>query len=183
MVILNLRNLFVPLLALIPLLFLSCTFAPEGITPVSGFEVDRYLGTWYEIARFDHRFERGLTDVTATYALREDGGVEVINRGYDTEESEWKEARGKAFFTGDPSVGQLKVTFFWPFYGGYNIIELDREDYGWALVCGPKMTYLWILARTPSLDGNILNRLIARARELGFDTDRLLYVSHEQDTL
>ncbi|MDD5209813.1 MAG: lipocalin family protein [Elusimicrobiales bacterium] len=153
----------------------GCATAPKGLVPVSGFEVQRYLGTWHEIARLDHSFERGLTGVTAEYSMREDGGVKVLNRGYKAADGKWKEAEGRAYFTGDKSVGQLKVSFFRPFYGGYNIIELDREAYGYALVAGPSTSYLWILARKPELSPEILKRLTGKAKELGFDTDKLIY--------
>jgi apolipoprotein D and lipocalin family protein len=151
------------------------TGVPDGVEPVTGFELDRYLGKWHEIARLDHRFERGLSQVTAEYSMREDGGVRVLNRGYDAAKGEWKQAEGRAYFNGDRSVGSLKVSFFRPFYGGYNIIELDREGYSWSLVCGPDRSYLWILARTPELDPATLERLRARAAELGFDTEKLIY--------
>lgn len=151
------------------------TGAPDGVEPVTGFELDRYLGKWHEIARLDHRFERGLSRVTAEYSLRPDGGVRVLNRGYDAAKDKWKEAEGRAYFNGDPSVGSLRVSFFRPFYGGYNVVELDREGYSWALVCGPDRSYLWILARTPELDAATVDRLKARAAELGFEADKLLF--------
>ncbi len=160
--------------ALIAALLGGCATAPKGLVPVSGFEVKRYLGTWHEIARLDHSFERGLTGVTAEYSLREDGGVKVMNRGYKASAGKWKEAEGRAYFTGEKSVGQLKVSFFRPFYGGYNIIELDREAYSYALVAGPSKSYLWILARKPELSPEILQPLVGRAKELGFDTDKLI---------
>lgn len=164
------------LLAALALGLCGCaTGAPEGVEPVTGFELDRYLGKWHEIARLDHRFERGLSKVSAEYSMRADGGVRVLNRGYNGEKEEWKEAEGRAYFTGDASVGSLKVSFFGPFYGGYNIIELDREGYSWSLVCGPDRSYLWILARTPELESATLERLKARAAELGFDTEKLIY--------
>ena len=159
------------------LLCAGCTGAPDGVQPVSGFELDRYLGTWYEIARLDHRFERGLTDVTATYSMRDDGGVKVVNRGYRSDEAEWDEAIGKAYFVGDADIGQLKVSFFGPFYGGYNIVELD-QNYQYALVVGPNRDYLWILARSPKLDEAIVNALVERAESLEFATDELIFVSH-----
>ncbi len=170
---------FPNLLLFLSLFIVACAYGPKGITPVSGFDLDRYLGTWYEIARFDHRFERELVNVTAQYNFRKDGGVEVVNRGYDPTARTWKETRGKAYFTSSPDTGQLKVTFFWPFYGGYNIIELDREQYSYALVCGPDKSYLWILARNPKLEPDILQMLVGRARELGFDTDKLIYVRQD----
>jgi apolipoprotein D and lipocalin family protein len=158
-------------------LLASCAGAPAGVEPVSGFEVQRYLGTWYEIARLDHRFERGLERITATYELREDGGLEVVNSGYDIAKGERREAVGKAYFTGAPDVGQLKVSFFGPFYGGYNIIDLD-EDYRWAMISGPSTSYLWILSRDPGLPPEIQERLVAKARSLGFDTGQLIFVRH-----
>ena len=157
----------------------GCTGKPDNVKPVSGFELDRYLGTWYEIARLDHRFERGLTNITADYSLRDDGGVKVINRGYNAEDQEWDEAEGKAYFVGDEDVGQLKVSFFGPFYGGYNVIELDKEGYQYSMVAGPDRSYLWILSRSPDLDDAVLNRLIAKAGELGFPIGELIMVDHD----
>jgi apolipoprotein D and lipocalin family protein len=147
---------------------------------VTGFELNRYLGQWYEVARLDHSFERGLSNVTASYSLRPDGGIEVINRGYDLEKQRWREARGKAYFVGDPTIGQLKVSFFGPFYGGYNIIALDRTDYTYALICGPNRRYLWVLARSSNLNPTVLNSLLERARELGFAIDELIYPAHDR---
>ena len=160
------------------LIIAGCTGAPDGVDVVDGFELDRYLGTWYEIARLDHRFERGLSNVTAEYSLRDDGGVAVLNRGYRADKGEWDEASGKAYFIGDADVGQLKVSFFGPFYGGYNIIELDKDDYRYSLVAGPDRSYLWLLARSPDLDEATVERLVAKAAELGFPTDELIYVEH-----
>ncbi len=160
------------------LLLAGCTGIPDNVTPVEGFELPRYLGTWYEIARLDHSFERGLTKVTATYSMRDDGGVKVVNRGFNTEKGEWKEAIGKAFFIDREDVGRLKVSFFGPFYGGYNIMELDKEGYQYALICGPDTSYLWILARTPKLDPAIYDRLVAQAAAKGFDTKSLIRVTH-----
>lgn len=153
----------------------GCATAPEGVTPVGGFELDRYLGVWHEVARLDHRFERGLTGVSAEYSLRPDGGVKVLNRGYSAAKGEWKQAEGRAYFTGDKTVGQLKVSFFRPFYGGYNIIELDKTGYSYALVAGPSRDYLWILARRPELPARVLEELKSRAAALGFETDKLIY--------
>ena len=157
----------------------GCTGVPEGVDTIKGFELDRYLGTWYEIARLDHPFERGLSNITANYSLRDDGGVKVVNRGYSVEKQEWDEAEGKAYFTGDENVGELKVSFFGPFYGGYNVIELDKEGYQYSMVAGPDRSYLWILSRTPDLDDAILERLLARASELGFPLAELIMVEHD----
>ena len=161
------------------LLLSACVGVPEGLALVQGFELERYLGRWYEIARLDHSFERGLEQVTAEYSLREDGGVKVINRGYNPAEDEWDEAEGKAYFVGEPDVGQLKVSFFGPFYGGYNIIALDKENYRYSLVAGPDRSYLWILARDPQLDQAVLDRLVETARQMGFATDQLIWVEHD----
>ena len=155
----------------------GCTGVPDGVETVEDFELDRYLGTWYEIARLDHRFERGLSDVTATYSMRDDGGVRVLNRGRN-EEREWDEAEGKAYFVDAPDQGRLKVSFFGPFYGGYNVIELDKAGYQYSLVSGPDRSYLWILARTPELDQATLDRLVSKARDLGYPVDELIYVDH-----
>lgn len=158
----------------------GCTGVPDGVQTVTGFELERYLGTWYEVARLDHGFERGMSHVTANYSMRDDGGVSVINRGYKVEKAEWDEATGKAYFVGDPDVGQLKVSFFGPFYGGYNIIELDKDNYQYALVAGPDRSYLWILARSPKVDQDIISALVVKAESLGFPTDELIYVNHAE---
>jgi apolipoprotein D and lipocalin family protein len=158
----------------------GCLGIPDGAEAVQGFELERYLGTWYEIARMDHSFERGLSRVTAEYSLRDGGGVNVVNSGFDTATGKWSEADGKAYFIGDSTVGQLKVSFFGPFYGAYNVIALDREDYQWSMVAGPDLKYLWILSRTPALEKSTLDKLIFQAAALGFNTGDLIYVSHEQ---
>lgn len=158
----------------------GCLGIPEGVKPVKGFEIDRYLGTWYEIARLDHSFERGLSNVTAEYSMRDDGGVRVINRGYKTSAGKWKASEGKAYFVDDQALGKLKVSFFGPFYGAYNVIALDEQAYQWSLVAGPDTSYLWILSRTPVLEQAVVNQLIAEAQSHGFDTDKLIWVSHSE---
>jgi apolipoprotein D and lipocalin family protein len=154
----------------------GCTTIPENVEPVGNFDLQRYLGQWYEIARLDHSFERGLSHVTATYSLREDGGVRVTNRGYSDEKQEWKEAEGKAYFVQTTDVGYLKVSFFGPFYGAYVILDLDHTGYQYALVSGPNKSYLWILARTPTLEPALVERLVAKASALGYDTEGLIFV-------
>lgn len=168
----------IPVLVL--LLAVGCAGIPQGVEPIGDFELDRYLGKWYEIARLDHPFERGLTRVTAEYSLRDDGGVRVLNRGYSEAEGAFQEAEGRARFAGPEDVGYLEVSFFGPFFGSYIIIELDKEDYQYALVCGPDRSYLWILARTPELDEDVLTMLVDRAAALDFDTDALIYVTHDE---
>ena len=160
-------------------LVFGCTSVPEGVKPVQGFEADRYLGTWYEIARFDHSFERGLSQITANYSMRDDGGIRVINRGYNAEEGKWNEAEGKAYFVKDERTGHLKVSFFGPFYASYVVAELDKENYRYSLVTGPDKTYLWILARTPELPQEVLDSLLTKAKALGFDTSKLIWVEHK----
>lgn len=155
----------------------GCAQIPDGVEPIQGFDATRYLGTWYEVARLDHRFERGLSQVTATYTARDDGGIDVLNRGFDEAKGTWSEAQGRAKFLGPRDVGQLKVSFFGPFYGGYNIVDLDPA-YSLSLVVGPDRSYLWILAREPNPPREAVDRLVARAKSLGFDTDALIYVSH-----
>lgn len=157
----------------------ACLGIPQNVKPVENFELEQYLGTWYEIARMDHSFERGLSHVTAQYSLRDDGGVKVMNRGFKSADEAWSEAEGKAFFVGDPDIGQLKVSFFGPFYGAYNIIELDQVNYQYSLIVGANTSYMWILARQPELDPAILNRLVAIAESLGFKTDELIYPKHD----
>jgi apolipoprotein D and lipocalin family protein len=168
-------TLYSSLFALLVLLS-GCTGIPDNVSPVSGFDVNRYLGTWYEIARLDHSFERGLEQVTAEYSLRDDGGIRVVNQGYDKTKQRWKRAEGKAYFIGESDVGRLKVSFFGPFYGGYNIIDLDQQSYRYALVSGPDTSYLWILARQPQLDISITERLLGKASQLGFDTSQIIFV-------
>jgi len=164
--------------ALIVLFLTGCVGIPEKITPVDNFNIDRYLGRWYEIARLDHSFERGLTRVTADYSMRDDGGVRVLNRGYDEKNNAWKEAEGKAYFVEEPDKGYLKVSFFGPFYGSYVVFELDHENYQHALVSGPDHSYLWILARTPQMEKDLLDTLIKKAAAAGFDTSQLIFVDH-----
>jgi apolipoprotein D and lipocalin family protein len=167
------------LLLLTLTLLTGCASLPKNVTPVDDFNVERYLGVWYEIARLDHSFERGLSQVTAQYSWRNDGGIEVINRGYLQEKGMWKEAKGKAYLAGEADQGFLRVSFFGPFYGAYVVCALDRNHYRYALVCGPDTSYLWILARTPTLDEETISTLVAQAEALGYNTRDLIYVNHQ----
>lgn len=171
-------GIFRPLAAATTLVTLltGCLGVPEGVNPVEDFDVHRYLGKWYEIARLDHRFERGLTQVTAEYSLRDDGGVNVLNRGFSTRKNEWEEATGKAFFVETEDIGYLKVSFFGPFYGSYVVFDLDQDGYQYSFVSGPDTSYLWLLARTPQVPDELLQRFIDRASSLGFDTQSLILV-------
>ena len=173
------RPLFGPLTASFLALLAGCAGAPAGVEPVHGFAVERYLVQWYEIARLDHRFERGLEQVTATYALNADGTVSVLNKGFRPEQAEWSQAAGKARFVGAKDVAALEVSFFGPFYGAYGIFELDAQNYQYAMISGPDKSYLWLLARSPVLDAATQQRLVARAAALGFDTSQLIFVKHD----
>lgn len=159
-------------------LLAGCTSIPEKVTPINGFDANRYLGTWYEIARLDHSFERGLEQITATYSLRSDGGIKVINKGFNTELNEWNEAEGKAYFVDDRTIGHLKVSFFGPFYGSYIIFGLDKDNYQYAFVSGPNTDYLWLLSRTPTVSDTTLKKFKTTAKDSGFDTSKLIYVTH-----
>lgn len=164
------------------LLLAGCasTHPPPGVTAVTPFDVQRYAGRWYELARLDHAFERGMTDVSATYIAQADGSVRVVNRGYAPTTGQWREAVGKAWFTGAPITGSLKVSFFGPFYGGYHVAALD-PGYRWALVLGPSTRYCWILARDKQLPVAQRDAIVARAQALGVDTSALIWVTHERE--
>lgn len=155
----------------------GCLAVPDGIEPVDNFELNRYLGKWYEIARLDHSFERGLEAVSAEYSLRDDGGIRVINSGYNTDTQANQEAEGRAYFVEQPNLGYLKVSFFGPFFGSYVIFELD-ENYQYAFIAGNTTNYLWLLARTPEVSQELVNQFINRATQLGFDTSQLIFVDH-----
>ena len=162
-------------LALVAVAALSaCTTprTPDGLQAVSGFDVKRYMGQWHEVARIENSFERGLTRAGATYSLNPDSTVKVVNRGYDPVRKEWKEAEGTARFVGDPARAALKVSFFGPFYGGYNVVALD-ENYQWAMVVGSSREYLWVLSRSPSLSADVREHLMERARAMGIDVNRI----------
>lgn len=165
-------------LLLFALFISACTGMPDKVTPVTEFELNKYLGKWYEIARLDHSFERGMDNVTAEYALREDGGVSVVNRGFLKDKNKWKKAEGKAYFVREQNEGYLKVSFFGPFYGSYVIFGLDKKAYQYAFVSGPDHSYLWLLSRTPKIDPEIIDRFINEATKLGFNTKELIFVKH-----
>lgn len=157
----------------------GCVGMPDGVRPVKNFELDRYLGKWYEIARLDHSFERGLERVTAEYSMRDDGGVRVVNRGFDVAKGEWRQSEGKAYFVESEDTGYLKVSFFGPFYGSYIIFELEQQGYSHSFVSGPDTSYLWLLSREPTVDEEILQRFRDRATALGFDLGELILVRQD----
>lgn len=170
------------IIAITTLLVVGCTGVPDKVTPVSEFQLQPYLGKWYEIARLDHSFERNLSNVTANYTLNDDGSVKVINRGWNTVENRWSEAEGKAKFVDQDNVGYLKVSFFGPFYGSYIVYYLE-PDYSVSLVSGPNHDYFWILSRTPTLSQHKVDQYVAIANGAGFNTDNLIFPSQEKTNL
>ena len=156
-------------------LLVSCTGLPDNVEPVSQFDTEQYLGTWYEIARLDHSFERNLERVTATYGLNEDGSIFVLNKGFNTEKGEWRQAEGVAKPMGSSDIAHLKVSFFGPFYGTYAVFEL-ADDYSHAFVSGYNTDYLWLLAREPDVSADVRRRFINESQALGFDTSKLIWV-------
>ncbi|BDA61283.1 MULTISPECIES: lipocalin family protein [Shewanella] len=169
------------LLMISALVLTGCLGMPNYVEPVKDFKLDRYLGKWYEIARLDHSFERGLTQVSAEYSLKPDGGVKVINRGYSAAKQEWKEAEGKAYFVNGENEAYLKVSFFGPFYGSYVVFGLDQQNYQYAFISGPDTDYLWLLARTPTVSPEVIKQFVDMASARGFDTDSLIYVEQQAE--
>jgi len=150
---------------------------PKGAVAVRPFDKTKYLGQWYEIARMDFKFERNLNNVTANYSIKKDGTIKVVNRGFDYTKKEWKEAVGKAKLCGAPDEARLKVSFFGPFYSGYNVIALD-SDYKYALVAGKNLSYLWILSRETTIPDGIKQNYLKVAQDLGYNTSALIWTEH-----
>ncbi|WP_026260232.1 lipocalin family protein [Segetibacter koreensis] len=168
-----------PMLGLVTLVLLnSCKTIPKNAVAVKPFDIKKYLGKWYEIARFDFRFERNLNNTTADYSLNKDGSIKVVNRGYNYKTGKWKEATGKAKFVSSPNEAKLKVSFFGPFYSGYNVIELD-DNYTYALIAGKNLDYLWLLSREKTMPENIKQRFLQKATALGYDVKKLIWVKQE----
>lgn len=157
----------------------SCTTIPDGVKAVQPFDKAKYLGKWYEIARMDFRFERDLNNTTANYSLNSDGSIKVLNRGYNYKKKEWNEATGKAKFVGADTIAMLKVSFFGPFYAGYNVIAID-SNYQYALVAGKDLSYLWILSRSTTMPEDIKQNYLSIANKLGYKTNELVWVEHKQ---
>jgi apolipoprotein D and lipocalin family protein len=167
------------ILVVFMLLLTGCTGVPKGIEPVTDFELGRYLGTWYEIVRLDHSFERNLENVTAAYTVRDDGAVTVQNRGYNVRKQRWESVEGRARFAGASDLAHLEVSFFGPFYASYIVFDLD-DDYRYALVTGASRSWFWILAREPVVDPVRLDALLARAASQGFDLSSAIKVRHAE---
>ena len=165
-------------------LFWACSDAtiPEGAKAVTQFDKSKYLGTWYEVARLDFYFERNLINTTANYSLNEDGSIKVVNRGYEPFKKVWKESTGKAKFVGPEDVGMLKVSFFGPFYAGYNVIALD-SNYQYALVAGANLSYLWILSRQKSIPDAVRKDYLQIAKGIGYRTEELIWLYPSEEEL
>jgi apolipoprotein D and lipocalin family protein len=171
---------------LIPLLALAFGVAgckaTSDLSVVQNFDSERYLGTWYEVARNDHRFERNMTDVSAAYSRNPDGTIKVINRGYKENQQAWKTIEGVAKFKNRRDEGWLKVSFFGPFYGAYKILHLD-ENYTEAIVTSSSYRYLWILTRAPDVPEQDLERLLTRAEGFGFERSKIRVVDQSRNVL
>lgn len=178
----NLKKVKFPLV--IGLAGLACIYScratiPKGATAVNDFQIDKYLGKWFEIARFDFRFEKNLNNVTATYSQNKNGTITVDNQGYDYVKNKWKQSIGEAKFVGPENVGRLKVSFFKPIWAGYNVIDMD-ENYNYALVAGNNLEYLWILSREKTIPSSFKKRFVEKAQKLGFKTKNLIWVEHSK---
>ncbi|MEO7046834.1 MAG: lipocalin family protein [Ferruginibacter sp.] len=158
----------------------SCATIPKGAVAVKPFDKEKYLGKWYEIARLDFKFERGLNNTTAEYSLNKNGTIRVDNRGYNIKKEKWKQSIGKAKFVGEENVAMLKVSFFGPFYAGYNVIAID-PDYKYALVAGKNLKYLWILSRAVTIPAEIKTKYLEIAKGIGYDTSKLLWVEQDKN--
>lgn len=179
----NLYNKYSTFLSVLLIIVMSgCTGLPENINPVVEFDVERYLGKWYEIARLNHSFENGLTKVTAEYSKNPGGSIKVINEGFSTGENLWKQAEGKAIFVEDPTLGFLKVSFFGPFYGSYVIFELD-DHYQYAFITSYNRSYLWLLSRTPEISDSLKTHFLETITRLGFDEKGLIFVTQDKGDL
>lgn len=174
----HLRNTIKFLPLLLVFLLPGCTGLPEGVTPVNNFELSRFSGTWYEIARLDHSFEEGLSKVSANYSMAEDATVKVVNKGFNADKNQWSEAQGKAKFVGSEDIGHLKVSFFGPFYSSYIVFKLDHKNYQYAYVAGYNHNYLWLLARTKTVSDTRKQDFINTAKAKGFDVQKLIFVEH-----
>jgi apolipoprotein D and lipocalin family protein len=159
----------------------SCTTIPAGAKAVTPFDKEKYLGKWYEIARLDFKYEKDLDNTTAQYSLNTDGTIKVVNRGFNTKTKEWDEAHAKAKFIGDDTTAMLKVSFFGPFYSGYNVIAVD-ENYHYALVAGKNLDYLWILSRDTQIPEAIKVKYLKIASDIGYTTNDLLWINHDKQS-
>jgi len=167
------------IIILVSFMLFSCSTIPKGITAIHQFNKDKYLGKWYEIARLDFKFERNLNNTTAEYSINSNGTIKVVNKGYNTKTNKWKSATGKAKFLGNENVAMLKVSFFGPFYSGYNVIAIDK-DYKYAVIAGKNLKYLWFLSRETTLPEEVKMNYLGLARSFGYKTDDLVWVNHDK---
>ena len=167
------------LISIIITVFCSCSTFPKGAVAVDNFNKEKHLGKWYEIARLDFKFEKNLNNTTAEYSLNENGTIKVDNNGYNTMKEKWVQSIGKAKFVNEDTKGMLKVSFFGPFYGGYNVIAIDSE-YQYTLIAGSNLKYLWLLSRKTVMPKNVISKYLKIAQEIGYNTDDLIWVEHDK---
>lgn len=160
------------------LVLISCRTIPRGVTAVKPFSQEKYLGTWYEIARLDYKYERHLDHVTAEYGLKPNGLISVTNKGFNYKTQKWEESRGKAKPVSDPKEAKLKVSFFGPFYSGYNVIAID-DEYQYALVAGKNTDYLWLLSRSKTMPEEVKAGFLKKASTIGYNTGQLVWVKQD----
>ncbi len=170
----------IPSLLLALLGLSTCSSIPKGAVAIKQFEKEKYLGKWYEIARLDFKYERNLNNTTAEYSLNPNGSIKVVNRGFNYKTGKMVQANGKAKFASEENVAMLKVSFFGPFYGGYNVIALDKE-YNYALVAGDRLKYLWILSRKTTIPDDIKNQYLKLAESIGYKTSDLIWVEQDKN--
>jgi apolipoprotein D and lipocalin family protein len=173
------KKLLLILNILIMLGLYSCSSIPKGVIAVNSFDKEKYLGKWYEIARLDFKYEKDLDNTTAEYSLNTNGTIKVDNKGYNVKTGEWKQAIGKAKFVRNDTIAMLKVSFFGPFYSGYNVIALD-SNYKYALIAGANFKYLWILSRETSIPDEIKNKYLKIAKDYGYNISDLLWIAHDK---
>lgn len=152
---------------------------PKKAVAVTNFDKAKYLGKWFEIARLDYKWEKNLNNVTAEYSLKDDGTIKVDNRGYNVKKDKWEESIGKAKSVTKDDVGMLKVSFFGPFYSGYNVIAID-PDYKYALVAGESLKYMWILSREKTIPESVKADYLIKAQEIGYNVLDLVWVEHDK---
>lgn len=173
------RNFLLLINIIIMIGLYSCSTIPGGVVAVKPFDKEKYLGKWYEIARIDFKYEKDLNNTTAEYSLNDNGTIKVDNKGYNTKTGEWQQAIGKAKFVEDDTVAMLKVSFFGPFYSGYNVIAIDA-DYKYALIAGASYKYLWILSRETSIPEEVKNNYLKIAKDSGYNISDLLWIVHDK---
>ncbi len=159
--------------------FNACSSIPKGAVAVKPFDKVKYLGKWYEIARLDFKYEKNLDNTSAEYSLNNNGTIKVDNKGYNTKNGKWQQAIGKAKFVGDENIAMLKVSFFGPFYAGYNVVAIDK-DYKYALIAGASLKYLWILSRETTIPDDIKDQYLNIAEGIGYHTNKLLWIKHDK---